>query len=133
MLLQNTERGLYCAPGNFYVDPWGPVEVAVITHGHSDHARPGSRLYLTARGGEGILGERFGPGARIETLEFGATISRNGVKVSLHPAGHVLGSAQVRLEFDGKVWVVSGDYKLEHDGIATPFEPVRCHTFVTES
>jgi putative mRNA 3-end processing factor len=133
MLLQNTEHGLYCQAGGFHVDPWQPVEVAVITHAHSDHARPGSRLYLTEASGEAILRERLGPAARMETLRCGQRVTRNGVSVSLHPAGHILGSAQVRIEHRGEIWVVSGDYKLENDGTCQPFEPVRCQTFVTES
>jgi putative mRNA 3-end processing factor len=133
MLLQNTDRGIFCPAGNFYIDPWRPVDFAVITHGHSDHARPGSSNYLTETTGRAILQSRLGPAARIETSPYGETISRNGVKISLHPAGHILGSAQVRVEKDGEVCVVSGDYKLENDGTCQPFEPIRCHTFVTES
>ncbi|HEX3797137.1 MAG TPA: ligase-associated DNA damage response exonuclease [Verrucomicrobiae bacterium] len=133
MLLQNTERGLYCVAGDFYIDPWRPVDMAVITHGHSDHARPGSRQYLTETTGREILQVRLGADARIETHAYGETFSRNGVKVSLHPAGHILGSAQVRIEHGGEVCVVSGDYKLENDGISQPFELVRCNMFVTES
>ena len=126
-------EGLYCAPGNFYIDPWRPVERAVITHGHSDHARRGSRHYLTATLGAGVLRKRLGKDIHLETLDYGQLIDHFGVKVSLHPAGHVLGSAQVRLEYQGEVWVASGDYKLEDDGTCAPFEPVRCHTFITES
>ncbi len=133
MLLKNTERGLYCEAGDFHVDPWQPVEVAVITHAHSDHARLGSRLYLTEASGKPLLEQRLGPGSRIEALAYGQTISRNGVTVSLHPAGHILGSAQVRIEHRGEVWVVSGDYKLAPEATCRPFEPVRCHTFVTEA
>jgi putative mRNA 3-end processing factor len=133
MLLQNTSRGLFCEAGNFYIDPWRPVDYAVITHGHSDHARPGSLQYLTEASGKAVLNARLGPAVKIQTVPYGETIFRNGIKVSLHPAGHILGSAQVRLEHDGEICVVSGDYKLENDGIGPPFEPIRCHTFVTES
>ena len=133
MLLTRTERGLYCEAGDFYVDPWQPVEAAVITHGHSDHARPGSRGYVCEASGKPILLERLGAGSRIETLRYGESMSRNGVSVSLHPAGHILGSAQVRIEHRGEVCVVSGDYKLEPDKTCEPFEPVRCQLFVTES
>ena len=134
MLIQPTGRGLYCAAGDFYIDPWQPVERAVITHAHGDHARPGSAAYLSARCGIPILQTRLGPEARIEGLDYGQARAMNGVKVSLHPAGHVLGSSQVRIEAgDGEVWVVSGDYKLDPDPTCEPFEPVRCHTFVTES
>ena len=133
MLLQTTERGLYCAAGDFYIDPWQGVERAVITHAHGDHARWGSRAYLTAREGVGVLRTRLGPEPRIQSLEFGERISTNGVSVSLHPAGHILGSAQVRVEHGGEVWVVSGDYKTEADPTCRPFETVRCDTFITES
>jgi putative mRNA 3-end processing factor len=133
MVLTRTEHGLYCEAGDFYVDPWQPVDVAVITHGHSDHARFGCRTYLTELSGKPILQERLGVGTRVEGLPYGQNISRNGVNVSLHPAGHILGSAQVRIEHRGQVWVVSGDYKLERDPTCQPFELVRCQTFVTES
>lgn len=131
-LIQSTPRGLYCAPGDFYIDPWQPVERAVLTHAHADHARPGHAHYLAVRDGEAVLRTRLGDVA-LDTLAYGETRTINGVKLSLHPAGHVLGSAQVRLEHRGEVWVVSGDYKLEMDPTCTPFEPVRCDAFVTES
>ncbi len=125
-------NGLYCPPGDFYIDPWRPVESAVITHGHSDHSRTGHGRYLAHDASAGIMRTRLGE-ISLQTLPYGKTISQNGVKISLHPAGHVLGSAQVRVEYGGEVWVASGDYKLEHDGTCEPFEPVRCHTFITES
>ena len=131
-LLENTARGLHCALGNFYIDPWRPVDFAIITHAHSDHARASSQNYLCATPGRGILQERLGPDAKIETLAYGDSISRNGVKISLHPAGHILGSAQVRLEHKGEIWVVSGDYKTEPEKTCAPFELLRCHTFITE-
>lgn len=126
-------EGLYCPPGDFYIDPWRPVERAVITHGHSDHARSGSAHYLAAAPGAAVLQQRLGANIRLETLNYAKTIDHHGVTVSFHPAGHVLGSAQVRLEYRGEVWVASGDYKLEDDGTCAPFEPVLCHTFITES
>ena len=126
-------EGLYCPPGNFYIDPWRAVDRAVITHGHSDHARPGNGHYLTAAPGAPILRKRLGADITLDTLAYGEAINHHGVTVSLHPAGHVLGSAQVRLEYQGEVWVASGDYKLEDDGTCAPFDPVRCHTFITES
>ena len=126
-------EGLFCPPGNFYIDPWRPVDRAVITHGHSDHARPGNGHYLTATTGAPILQKRLGADITLQTLAYGQTITHHGVTLSLYPAGHVLGSAQVRLEYQGEVWVASGDYKLEDDGTCAPFEPVRCHTFITES
>jgi putative mRNA 3-end processing factor len=109
------------------------VERAVITHAHSDHACPGSRAYLTARPGEALLRARVGPQAAIQPLGYGESVTLNGVRVSLDPAGHILGSAQVRIESGGEVWVVSGDYKLGPDPTCAPFQPVACHTFVTES
>jgi putative mRNA 3-end processing factor len=133
MLLSLNARGLYCAAGDFYVDPWEPVDRAVITHAHGDHARWGSKRYLGAREGERVLRTRLGADSAIETLDYGETVDINGVRVSLHPAGHILGSAQVRVELRGEVWVVSGDYKTDPDPTCTAFELVRCHTFVTES
>jgi putative mRNA 3-end processing factor len=131
-LLAVNENGLYCAAGDFYIDPWRPVDFAIVTHAHSDHARLGSRHYITAKSGKQLLQERLGPEARVEELPLAQTVTRNGVTVSLHPAGHILGSAQVRVEHRGEIWVVSGDYKLQADSTCAPFEPVRCHTFVTE-
>ena len=133
MLVSPTSRGLYCAAGDFYIDPWRPVGRAVITHAHGDHARMGSEAYLAAKRGLPVLQTRLGPEARIEGVDYGEARELNGVKVSLHPAGHVLGSSQVRIEHAGEVWVVSGDYKLDPDPTCEPFEPVRCHAFITES
>ena len=132
-LLRLAERGLYCEAGDFYIDPWLPVERAVITHGHGDHARWGSDRYLSSREGEAVLQTRLGSSASIRAVDWGEAIDVNGVRVSLHPAGHILGSAQIRVEYRGEVWVASGDYKLEPDPTCTPFELVRCHTFITES
>ena len=126
-------EGLYCPPGDFYIDPWRPVERAIITHGHSDHARPGHAHYLCHTDSAGILRARLGAGIALQTLPYGEALEHHGVRVSLHPAGHVLGSAQVRLEHAGRVWVASGDYKTEADGTCPAFEPVRCNTFITES
>lgn len=131
-LLTVTDSGLYCPPGDIFIDPWRPVPHAIITHGHADHARPGSRHYLAAAPSAAILRKRLGD-IRLDTLDYGDSVAVNGVRISLHPAGHVLGSAQVRLEHRGEVWVVSGDYKTEPDPTCAPFEAVRCHTFVTES
>lgn len=132
-LIQLTDRGLYCAAGDFFIDPWQPVDRAVVTHAHSDHARRGSRHYLTTRAGESVLRLRLGEEATIQAVGYGDPVALNGVRVSLHPAGHILGSAQVRVEHRGEVWVISGDYKADPDPTCAPFEPVRCHTFVTES
>ncbi|WP_282339715.1 MULTISPECIES: ligase-associated DNA damage response exonuclease [Pseudomonas] len=126
-------EGLYCPPGDFYIDPWRPVERAVITHAHGDHARWGMGHYLAAADSEGILRSRIAADMPLQTLAYGERLEHHGVTLSFHPAGHVLGSAQVRLEYRGEVWVASGDYKVEPDGTCAPFEPVRCHTFITES
>jgi putative mRNA 3-end processing factor len=126
-------EGLYCPLGDFYIDPWRPVERAVITHAHSDHARVGHGHYLAHTDSQGILRARLGADITLQTLGYAEAIEHHGVRVSLHPAGHVLGSAQVRLEHAGRVWVASGDYKTEADGTCAPFEPVPCHTFITES
>ena len=126
-------EGLYCPPGDFYIDPWRAVERAVITHAHSDHARVGHSHYLAQTDSAGTLRTRLGADINLQTLPYGEAIDHHGVRVSLHPAGHVLGSAQVRLEHGGRVWVASGDYKTEADGTCTPFEPVPCDTFITES
>jgi putative mRNA 3-end processing factor len=131
-LLALAEQGLYCAAGDFFIDPWKPVERAVITHAHGDHARWGSARYLCAREGEGVLHTRLGSSA-IHAVPWGEKVTFDGVRVSLHPAGHILGSAQVRVEHRGEVWVASGDYKTAPDPTCTPFEPLRCHTFITES
>ena len=132
-LLKMTARGLFCPEGDFYIDPWKPVDRAIITHAHSDHARWGMKRYLCADEGEKVMRVRLGSEANIDTVPYGKTLSINGVKVSLHPAGHILGSAQVRVEKDGFVAVVSGDYKTEPDATCTPFELVPCDLFVTES
>jgi putative mRNA 3-end processing factor len=131
LVIQRPE-GLYCPAGNFFIDPWRPVGRAVITHAHADHARSGHAHYLAAAAGEHVLRARLGDIA-LQTLAWGERITLNGVAVSLHPAGHVLGSAQVRLEHAGRTWVVSGDYKLGVDATCAPFEPVRCDVFITES
>jgi putative mRNA 3-end processing factor len=128
-----TDRGLYCPPGDFFIDPWQPADRAVISHAHADHARPGSGRYLAAEPGAGVLRARLGDDAVIDPLPYGQPVDHNGVRVSLHPAGHILGSAQVRLEHRGEVWVVTGDYKLAPDPTCTPFEPIRCHGLLTES
>jgi putative mRNA 3-end processing factor len=130
-LLELRREGLYCAAGDFFVDPWEPVARAVITHAHSDHACPGSQAYLTASPGGDLLRERVeGP---VQTANYGERLTLGETTVSFHPAGHIFGSSQVRIERGGEVWVVSGDYKLAPDPTCAPFEPVRCHTFVTES
>lgn len=131
-LLRLTDRGLYCDAGDFHVDPWAAVERAVITHAHGDHAAWGCGAYLTAAPGARVLRLRLDPDASIRTAAYGEPVRLGAVRVSFHPAGHILGSAQIRIEHRGEVWVVSGDYKTEPDPTCTPWEPVRCHTFVTE-
>ncbi len=133
MLLELRREGLYCSAGDFYIDPWEPVQRAVITHAHADHARPGSAYYLIAETSRYVSRWRLGAEAKLNTIPFGETVTINGVRVSLHPAGHILGSAQVRVEHKGEVWVFSGDYKVAPDPTCTPFTPVRCHTFITEA
>lgn len=132
-LLRVNDAGLFCAPGGFHVDPWCGVDRALITHAHSDHARAGSRHYLCAAPGAGVLRARVGPSPSIEGVPYGERRAINGVTVSFHPSGHVLGAAQIRLEQGGEVWVVSGDYKTEADPTCAAFEAVPCDTFVTES
>ena len=131
-LIEFTDKGLFCPQGNFYIDPWQPVEKAVITHAHSDHARSGSKYYLCHHFTKPLLQLRLGENI-YESIDWKETVNMNGVSVSQYPAGHIIGSAQVRVEYKGEVWVVSGDYKTEDDGIATAFEPVKCNCFITES
>jgi len=129
--------GLYCPPGDFFIDPWRPVDRAVITHAHADHARAGHGQVLATAISGGVLRSRLGQGLNLQGLAYGEVVVHNGVRISLHPAGHVLGSAQVRLEHGGQVWVASGDYFCsahdERNPTCPPFEPVRCDVFITES
>ncbi len=131
-LISFTDKGLFCEKGNFYIDPWKPVEKAIITHGHGDHAYFGHKYYLCHTHTKPILQLRLGEN-NYETIEWGKTIQMNGVNISLHPAGHIIGSSQIRIESNGEVWVVSGDYKVEDDGLSGKFEPIRCNVFITES
>ncbi|MBI1355008.1 MAG: ligase-associated DNA damage response exonuclease [Acidobacteria bacterium] len=131
-LLRVTEAGLYCEAGDFYIDPWRPVARAVTTHAHADHAVRGSGAYLVARQGLRVFERRLGPDAPLDAADYGERRRLGDATVSLHPAGHILGSAQVRVERDGEVWVVSGDYKVAADPTCAPFEPQRCHVFVSE-
>ena len=128
-----TDRGLYCAAGDFHIDPWEPVERAIITHAHAGRVCAGSKLYVATRASAALLRARVGEGAALELAGYGESVTRDGVRVSLHPAGHILGSAQVRIEHAGEVWVVSGDYKVEPDPTSAPFELVRCHAFLTDA
>jgi putative mRNA 3-end processing factor len=132
-LLEFTERGIYCAAAEVYLDPWKPVKKALISHGHSDHAYFGHEQYLCTAEAAPVIKHRLQLANNLQTVQYGEEISINGVKFSFHPAGHIIGSAQIRVEHGGEVWVFSGDYKLQPDGISEVFEPVRCHTFITES
>src|SRR5438094_424004 len=132
-LVTPTDDGLYCPAGGFYIDPWNPVPRAVLTHAHADHACRGSGQYLAADPNRHLLRARLSDDAVLATVSYGQPVTHAGVRVSFHPAGHVLGSAQIRLEHRGEVWVVTGDYKLDADPTSLPFEPVRCHTLITES
>src|ERR1700761_4987171 len=132
-MLSFDNNGIYCAQAGVYIDPWRPVARAVITHAHSDHARWGMGSYLAHKDSVPVLRFRLGQDINVQGVAYNEEIVMNGGKITLHPAGHVWGSAQVRLEYKGEVWGVSGDYKLQLDGITIPFEPVRCHSFITES
>jgi len=134
-LLRPAPAGLYCPIGDFYVDPVRPVDRAVITHGHSDHARPGHGAVLATPETLAIMAERYGPdfAGRVQPAAYGEMTTINGVAVRFAPAGHVLGSAQAVIERDGLIMVVSGDYKRRRDPTCLPFEPVRCHVFISEA
>lgn len=132
-LLQFTDAGIYCPMADVYLDPQRSVRRALITHAHSDHARSGSKAYLAHHDSAVPLKVRLGKSIPLQTIGYGEPIQINGVRFSFHPAGHILGSAQIRVEYQGEVWVYSGDYKLEDDGFSEAFEAVPCHTFLTES
>lgn len=132
-LLELNKNGIYCAEAKVYIDPWKPVERAFITHGHSDHSRYGHKAYLSTHASVPIIKHRLGADINIKGIDYNESISVNGVKFSFHPAGHIIGSAQIRAEGHGEVWVISGDYKTENDGISGSFEPVKCTHFITES
>ena len=132
-LLESTPSGLYCEIGDFFIDPVKAVNRALITHAHADHSRYGMNAYLSHHFNEGVMRKRLGDTIAFQGINYNETININGVKVSFHPAGHIPGSAQIRLEHKGDVWVVTGDYKCNDDGISTPFEPVKCRVFYTES
>lgn len=132
-LLSFSNKGIYCQQADVFIDPNKSVDKAIITHAHSDHARHGSKFYLAHIKSVPILKYRLGKNISTEGVDYNEVIEINGVKISLHPAGHIPGSAQIRLEFKGEIAVVSGDYKLEYDGLTEAFEPVKCNTFITES
>lgn len=132
-LLEFRQEGIYCPAGDFYIDPWRSVSKAIITHAHSDHARWGMGFYFAHHDSLPILKYRLGQEIKVKGFEYGEELKFNDVKVSFHPAGHIIGSAQIRVEYKGETWVVSGDYKCGKDNISVEFEPVKCHTFITES
>lgn len=132
-LVTVTENGLYCPPGDFHIDPWRPVETAVITHAHGDHLRHGSKKYWLAEPGVAIARHRLGADHLPDTLKYGERMQLGATTISLHPAGHILGSAQLRIEHEGQVWVVSGDYKRQPDPTCAPFEPLPCDVFISEA
>jgi putative mRNA 3-end processing factor len=132
-LIKVTPRGLHCAAGDFYIDPWQPVARAIITHAHGDHLRGGSTEYYLATAGIGLARLRLPADAVINGLDYGQRVSFGDASVSLHPAGHVLGSSQIRIERAGEVWVVSGDYKRDPDPTCNPFEVVPCDVFISEA
>jgi putative mRNA 3-end processing factor len=133
MVVEPTPAGLHCAAGGFYIDPWEPVDRAVITHAHGDHLRPGSGAYLCSAAAAPLVRQRLGADASVQSVAYGDAVQMDGVRVSLHPAGHILGSAQVRIEHGGEVWVASGDYKRAPDPTCAPFQVQRCHAFITEA
>lgn len=131
-LIEFSDCGLYCRAGGFYIDPWKAVDRAVITHAHSDHARWGSKYYLCHHYTLPLLQLRLGQN-QYQSIGWNEPLYINGVRLTLHPAGHIIGSSQVRVEYEGEVWVISGDYKTENDGLSGEFEPVKCGNFITES
>ena len=131
-LLTFNDRGIYCEQADVYIDPWKPVPRALITHGHADHSRWGNDHYLSTRLAAPLIKYRLGD-IDLGTVEYGEVKTINGVKFSFHPAGHIIGSAQIRVEYKGEIWVAGGDYKLEDDGLCQPYEPVKCQHFITES
>lgn len=130
-LLQFNSKGIYCAQAKVYLDPWKPVDKAIITHGHADHSRWGHKQYITHTTNVPIIKHRLGD-IIVSGKEWNEKFSINNVTFSLHPAGHIIGSSQVRVEYKGEVWVFTGDYKTENDGLAVPYEPIKCHAFITE-
>lgn len=131
-LIQLTPYGLYSPVADIFIDPWRPVDKAVISHAHSDHARWGMKSYLAHSHSQEVMKLRLGNEISLQTVSYNKVVKINGVSISLHPAGHIPGSSQIRLEYHGKITVVSGDYKLENDGLSEPFEPVKCHEYVSE-
>ncbi|MAN26369.1 MULTISPECIES: ligase-associated DNA damage response exonuclease [Mesonia] len=130
-LLVFNQKGIYCEVADVYLDPWKPVKKAIISHGHADHSRWGHQQYITHHTNVPIIKHRLGD-ISVTGKAWNETFTINGVKFSLHPAGHIIGSSQIRVEYKGEVWVFTGDYKTEDDGLAVPYEVIKCHTFITE-
>ncbi|MGB6152992.1 MAG: ligase-associated DNA damage response exonuclease [Pricia sp.] len=130
-LLEFTGKGIYCSAADVYLDPWKPVDRAIISHGHADHSRWGHKQYITHHRNVPIISHRLGE-INVTGKEWGETFVINNVKFSLHPAGHIIASSQIRVEHKGEVWVFTGDYKTEDDGISQPYEVIKCNTFITE-
>jgi putative mRNA 3-end processing factor len=133
MLISVNNNGLYCAKADVYIDPWRPVKRALISHGHSDHMRWGNKYYLCQHDTVPVLKVRIGQDVSYESIGYGEIKLINGVSFSFHPAGHILGSSQIKVEYKGEIWVFTGDYKLYNDGLSQQFEPVLCNHFITES
>lgn len=130
-LLEFTGKGIFCSAAGVYLDPWKPVDKAIISHGHADHSRWGHKKYITHHRNAPIISHRLGD-INVSGMDWGETFTINNVKFSLHPAGHIIGASQIRVEHQGEVWVFTGDYKTGDDGISTPYEPVKCDTCITE-
>lgn len=132
-LIEFRKEGLYVPQADVYIDPWKPVDKAFITHGHADHSRAGNKSYICTHSALPVIKHRLGSHINARGVDYREEISVNGVKFSFYPAGHIVGSAQIRVEYKGEIWVASGDYKLEPDGVSEDFESVKCHAFITES
>ncbi|MBE8714959.1 ligase-associated DNA damage response exonuclease [Sphingobacterium hungaricum] len=132
-LLTVNQKGLYCKQADVYLDPWKPVDTALISHGHSDHMRWGMKNYICQEQTVPILNLRIGAENNVRAVAYNDPFEINGVKISFHPAGHIIGSSQIRLEYEGEVWVFTGDYKIVSDGVSQPYELVKCDHFITES
>lgn len=132
-LVEFTSKGMYCPAADVYIDPHNAVNKAIVTHAHSDHARPGHKSYICPDGSLALIKLRLGRHIQAASYPFGQKFYINGVEFTFFSAGHVVGSAQLRIVYKGETWVVSGDYKRALDGLTDPFEPVRCHCFITES
>ncbi|MEM9064609.1 MAG: ligase-associated DNA damage response exonuclease [Planctomycetota bacterium] len=133
-LLASDGRGLFCSAGGFHIDPWKKVPLAIITHAHADHARPGCGKYIASQSCVPLLRSRLGADIDIRPLAYGEFLTLGRTRVSLHPAGHIRGAAQVRVEAaSGEVWIAAGDYKRQSDASAEQFEVVKCDVFITEA